>query len=50
MTQQDLSKQTGIAQSHISVYLRDIEKGNIIRKPIAKLLDALGKKVIIVDK
>jgi len=43
MTQQELSKATGIAQPHIGGYLKDMDNCEVLRKPIRKILDAQGK-------
>jgi predicted transcriptional regulator len=43
MTQQELSKSTGIAQPDISKYLKQIKQGDLFRKPILKILEVQGK-------
>ena len=42
LTQTELSKKTGIGQSHISEYLKQIREGKIITPNIEKILIAQG--------
>ncbi len=36
MNQTDLARQTGLKQSHVSKYLKQIKQGDLFRKPILK--------------
>ncbi len=47
MTQQELSKATGLAQPQVSKYLREIKQGDLFRKPILKILEVHGKGDLI---
>jgi hypothetical protein len=49
MKQRELSEKTGIVQPDISRYLKDIANGNVLRKPIEKVLRAQGVKEITVE-
>jgi len=47
MTQQQLSKKTGITQPDISKYLKQIKQGDLFRKPILKILEVQGHGDIV---
>ena len=46
-TQAKRAKRAGLQQQNVSTYDRDIEAGQILRKPIEKLLIADGKGAIV---
>ncbi len=44
--QQRIADETGIQHNHVGTYLKDIANGNVLRKPIEKVLRAQGVKEI----
>lgn len=47
--QQRISDETGLHHNHVGTYLKQISNGDVLRKPIEKVLRAQGIKKITVE-